>query len=86
MFMRALINNSPKYYCPRCNSTEIVDHGEYIECLKCCLDFFKDHIGEINNKNILAAEELKGIIDSFEDLKDKKIRKGFLKSIENDNF
>lgn len=84
--MRAIFNISTNYYCPRCNSTEIVDHGEYIECSKCCLDFFKDHFGEINNENILAEEELKGVIDSFEGLKDKKIRKVFLKSIENDNF
>jgi len=84
--MRAIFNISSNYYCPRCNSTEIVDHGEYIECPKCRLDFFKNHIGEINNENILAEQELKGVIDSFEDLKDKKIGKVFLKYLEDDNF
>ncbi len=81
-----VINNPPKYYCPRCNSMEIIDHGEYIECPKCYLDFFKDHIGEIDDENIVAEQELKRIIDSFEDLKDKKVRRNLLKSIENDNF
>ncbi len=84
--MRAIFNISPNYYCPRCNSTEIIDHGDYIECLECHLDFFTNFIGEINDENILAEQELKGVIDSFEGLKDKKIRKEFLKSIENDNF
>ncbi len=84
--MRTIFNIAPNYYCPRCKSTEIVDHGEYIECPKCCLDFFKEHIGEINVENILAEQELNGFINSFEDLKDNKIRKNFLKSLKDDNF
>ena len=72
--------------CPRCKSRDIVDHEDYITCLKCNLDFFKEFLGEINDENILAKQELEGFMDAFKDeLKEKKKRKKFLKSLEKDN-
>lgn len=84
--MRALIKSSPKYYCPRCKSTKIINRGKYIECPRCGIDFFKEYIREIDDENILAEQELEGFIDSFEDLKDKKIYNTLLKTLEDDNL
>ena len=77
---------SPNYYCPRCKSNKIIDHGEYIECPECSLDFFKKYLEEIDDENILAEQELKGFTDAFEDLKDKKIQRDFSRSLEDNDF
>ncbi|MFX0156357.1 MAG: hypothetical protein ACFE9Q_17685 [Candidatus Hodarchaeota archaeon] len=79
------MNIAPKYYCPQCKSNKVIDHGEYIECLECSLEFFKDYIGEIDDENILAEQELKGFIDTFGELKDKKIRRYLSRSLKNNN-
>lgn len=41
---------------------------------------------EIDEENHLSKQELKGVADAFEELKDDKKRKKFLQSLEEDNF
>lgn len=54
-----------KYKCPRCESEDILEFDNFISCYKCHLDFDKKFLGVINDENILAREELKGIFDTF---------------------
>ena len=56
-----------KFICPRCRSEDILEFDDFISCNKCDLDFDKDFLGVIDNENILARQELKGIIDAFYD-------------------
>lgn len=85
--MRSLIKMSPQDQCPNCQSSDIIEYNEHIECLSCGLEFFKESIDrEIDEENILSEQELKGFADTFEELKDDKKRKKFLKSLEEDNF
>lgn len=58
-----------KFICPRCKSEDILEFEDFISCNKCDLDFDKEFLGEIDNENILARKELKGIIDAFYDKK-----------------
>jgi len=78
---------SPQDQCPNCQSSDVIEYDEYIECLSCGLEFFKESIdSEIDEENLLSEQELKGFADAFEELKDDKKRKKFLKSLEEDNF
>lgn len=56
-----------KFICPRCKSEDILEFDDFISCNKCNLDFDKEFLGIIDNENILARGELKGIIDAFYD-------------------
>ncbi|MFX0140758.1 MAG: hypothetical protein ACFFDN_44380 [Candidatus Hodarchaeota archaeon] len=85
--MKSSIKMSLQYRCPNCQSPDIIEYDEYIECLSCGLEFFKEsNDSEINEENILSELELRSFADSFEELKDAKKRKEFLKSLEEDDF
>ncbi|MFX1411175.1 MAG: hypothetical protein ACFFA6_12550 [Promethearchaeota archaeon] len=58
------------YLCPRCGSKEIIIYEKFIECKDCNLEFDKKFIGVINNGNILARQEIKGFIDTYDDIDD----------------
>ncbi len=81
---------SPKMtssHCPSCKSENILDHGNYIECHFCKLDFFKEYFNsDIDEENLLSIQELEGIADAFDELKEKNQRKKFIKSLEDDFF
>ncbi|MFX0002946.1 MAG: hypothetical protein ACFE9C_08515 [Candidatus Hodarchaeota archaeon] len=74
------------YQCPECKSKEFIDYGETIECRHCGLELFKEFLNsEIDEENLLSADELDSIAESFQDeLKDEKTRKKFRESIEKD--
>ncbi|MFX0106155.1 MAG: hypothetical protein ACFE75_11775 [Candidatus Hodarchaeota archaeon] len=77
----------PQYQCPNCQSGDIIEYDDYIECLNCGLEFFKEFInGEVDEENLLSEQELKAFADSFEELKDDEKRKKFTKSLEENNF
>lgn len=69
------------YRCPACDSDDIIDHGDIIECRSCRLEFFKEFIGsEIDKENLLSEQELKAFADAFDDDEKKKL----LRSLEED--
>jgi hypothetical protein len=68
----------PQVQCPVCRSTDIIEYDEYIECLDCGLEFFKEFIeNEIDEENLLSEQELKGFADAFEEFKNDDQRKKF---------
>ncbi|MFX1366424.1 MAG: hypothetical protein ACFFCE_01780 [Promethearchaeota archaeon] len=73
-----------KYYCPHCKSERVIEYGKYFQCVECNSEFSKESVGNIEDTNILSTQELDGFIDSFEELKDKKQRDGFLESLKED--
>ena len=69
-------NINTEYHCPRCQSKNVIDNGDSIHCLNCKLDFDKEVIGQIDDEDILARQELGGFVKAFEDdFKDRKKRK-----------
>ncbi len=70
--------------CPNCNSEELIDYGDIIECIHCGYEFFKEFLNsEIDEENILSSQELEGFTKTFQDeFKTKKERKKFNKLIE----
>jgi len=56
-----------KYYCPRCKSREIIEYETFIECPKCKLEFEKEFFGVVDDENMLARQEVRGFIDSFDE-------------------
>ncbi len=60
-------NINTEYYCPRCQSRDVIDYGDYIHCLNCELDFNKELIGQIDDEDILSRQELGGFTKAFED-------------------
>jgi len=61
-----------EYYCPRCQSHEIIVYQDHIECIDCGLNFpFENLLADIetenaiDKENILAEEEVHGILDAF---------------------
>jgi len=76
-----------EYYCPRCQSRDVIDYGDFIHCLNCELDFNKELIGQIDDEDILARQELGGFTKAFEDdFKHLKKRKGYYDSSEEDEL
>ncbi|MFX0028919.1 MAG: hypothetical protein ACFE8B_06905 [Candidatus Hermodarchaeota archaeon] len=73
------------YLCPRCNSRNILEYDDLIECLDCSLTFTKEILEEIDEEYILYQEELGSFLDVFEELKEEKKRRDFLKQIDKDN-
>lgn len=61
------INNSKKYYCPRCGTEEITDYGESFDCPQCKLEFEKAACDrhEDDDSAILSFEELDGVFKSL---------------------
>ena len=74
------------YLCPRCNSRNILEYDDLIECLDCSLTFTKEILEEIDDEHILSQEELGAFLDVFEELKEEKKRRDFLKELNNDHL
>jgi len=48
----------PQVQCPNCHSTDIIEYDEYLECLDCGLEFFKEFTdSEIDEENFLCKKE-----------------------------
>ena len=72
-----------EYYCPRCQSEEIIEYEDHFECMQCGLNFSIEALDDdIEDENILAEEELQGFTDAFDEEERKKLQKMF----EEDNF
>ncbi|MFX1419148.1 MAG: hypothetical protein ACFE9N_09540 [Promethearchaeota archaeon] len=72
-----------EYHCPLCHSKDIIEYENIIKCPNCGRKWYKDFIASIIPKeNALSRAELHGLIDVFEEFKDEKTRKRFIKSIE----
>lgn len=77
------------YYCPRCQSHEIIVYQDHIECTDCKLNFPIENLladieteNAIDKENILAEEELHGVLGTF--TKEERRRLG--KILEEDDF
>jgi len=46
--------------------------------------FIEDLESDIEDENILAEEDLSGVVDAFDELKDEETRKKFFKSLKDD--
>lgn len=67
-----------EYYCPRCQSEELIEYDDHIECLQCGMEFSIRSLEEdIEDENILAEEELQGVTDAFDEEERKKLEKIF---------
>ena len=84
--MSSKLKMNPKYQCPACHSDDIIEFDEYIHCLNCNLEFFKESIdNHLDEEDLLSEEELQGISNAFSDeLSDREKRKKFLKSLDRD--
>ncbi|NVM34526.1 MAG: hypothetical protein HWN81_02950, partial [Candidatus Lokiarchaeota archaeon] len=57
-----------EYYCPRCQSRNVIVYDDHIECTGCKLNFSIEDIEKgIDDENILAEEELHGFADAFDE-------------------
>lgn len=56
---------SPYYHCPRCQSFMVKERENTIYCFRCELTFDKKFLKILDDEDILANEELKGVIDAF---------------------
>jgi len=66
MMMKDLM--SPHYHCPRCQSFQVKEHKNIIFCPRCELTFDKTFLRTLHDEDILANEELEGIVDVFTDI------------------
>jgi len=55
----------PYYHCPRCQSFRVKEDGKSVFCPKCELTFDKKLLKILDDEDILANEELEGIVDIF---------------------
>ena len=89
--------NSPyimsiEYYCPRCGTKDIFEYKKTFECAKCRdnagmpLEFEKESIGKIPDKEILAIREMDSFTGAFEELRDSEKRKKFFDSLLDDDL
>ncbi len=53
------------YHCPRCMSFQVKEQDRSIFCPRCKLNFDKKFLDLLEDEDILANEELNGIIDLF---------------------
>jgi len=58
------------YHCPRCQSFEVKVHKTNVFCSSCKLTFDKKFLKILEDEDILANEELEGIVDVFTEDKD----------------
>lgn len=70
-----------QYHCPACKSEKIIEYEEYIECLSCHLEFFKEGLDEIEDENQLSTQELEGIVEAFDELGTENSRRLFSRSL-----
>ncbi len=58
------------YHCPRCQSFQVKEHNKSVFCFSCKLTFDKKFLNILEDEDILANEELEGIVDVFTEDKD----------------
>jgi len=66
------------YHCPRCQSFKVKEQEKTIFCPECELTFDKKFLQILKDEDILANEELEGVIDVF-------IEDGDDNDVDNDN-
>lgn len=59
------MSNQNLYYCPHCGSSYILISKYNIYCPLCGLSYSKKQIENISKENLLANEELEGIMHIF---------------------
>lgn len=64
---------SSLYYCPQCGSPYILISKLNIYCPLCGLSYNKKQIKSLNEENLLANEELEGIVDVFKRMSKNKL-------------
>jgi len=74
----------PPYRCPACDSKDIIEYDEIIECPKCNLEFFIEGLGEIDPENQLSIKELSGIVGAFTEHGSISGRRKLSKALEKD--
>lgn len=78
-----------KYYCPRCKTKKVIEYTDSIECPHCLLEFDKNQIGIIPDKDILAFSEMDNFFGNFDELKEpektKKIFDSIMKDLNEEN-
>ncbi len=63
-----------EYYCPRCQSEDVIVYDDFIECTDCRLTFSIESIeSDIDDDGILAEEELQGITKAFSEEERRRI-------------
>lgn len=72
------------YLCPRCNSRNILEHDDLIECLDCNLIYTKEILEEFDDEYFLSLDDPGSFMDMFEEFKEEKNRRDFLKELDND--
>ena len=55
------------HHCPRCQSLRVEERERSIYCPRCELTFDKKFLRVLRDEDILASEELEGIIDIFKE-------------------
>ena len=53
------------YHCPRCQSFQVKERERSVFCPRCELNFDKKFLQILEDEDILANEELEGIIEVF---------------------
>ena len=81
--MTGILKMPLKFQCPLCESKDMIDLDDFVECPHCNRKWYKEFLsGKIDKGNVLSEEELSGIVDGFsEDLKDPEKQKRFLEAL-----
>ena len=58
---------SNNYHCPRCKSPIVKKRDRSVFCVKCELHFDKMFLKFLEDEDILADEELEGILKAFDE-------------------
>jgi uncharacterized Zn finger protein (UPF0148 family) len=58
---------SSPYHCPRCQSPRVYETESTIYCPHCKLTFDKKMMDELEDEDMMANEELEGIIRDLDD-------------------
>ena len=61
---------SRPYHCPRCQSPQVNEELSTIYCPHCKLTFDKKMMDELEDEDVLANEELEGIVRTLDDYGD----------------
>lgn len=63
--MSRLKSMKKQFICPRCGSKKTIEYEDSFECLECNLEFNKVKDKDIDDDNVLAIDEVKGIVDEL---------------------
>ncbi|TXT58885.1 MAG: hypothetical protein BAJALOKI1v1_1530004 [Promethearchaeota archaeon] len=58
-------NGGDFYYCPYCNSAQIVDYGDTFECSSCHHEFEKSDFEDLELEDILSITDIMNIIGAM---------------------